>query len=227
MGIDIMSAPGTSEETPCPKPGASPQNGMPPAPPAPMGHQAYGSYHPQARQPQYPVAPAPMYRQAPPAGYQQGYQRPAMYQPQHGYGHPQMMMIHDGMPGLCACCTPGFHGDHPIYNFCRAYVTPCIPALELQAVADPSTEGSVMCQALWCCCSNYMSCYHGLCTTPKLRQKFGLVDSTNCCAMCWCTPCAMEQYHKFLRIKLQKDRWGQHAMKADRQGPGPSRQRMF
>merc|ERR1712072_30784 len=142
-----------------------------------------------------------------------------------GYqGMPQMIRLGSELPGLFSCAEEGFPGDQPCFHFMNAYFCPCVPVIEIAAVASPETvQQGVLCQALWCIFWDYMPCYHGCVVTPKLRQKFGLPASSNCCAMYCCTGCAIEQYHKFIRTKLQRERWGQLTS-----GPrmGPVRQQM-
>merc|ERR1712098_29901 len=73
---------------------------------------------------------------------------------------------------------------------------------------------------LWGCCGRAMRCYHGCCTSPKLRRKFGLKTGIcgtccGCITTCCCISCKLEQQHKFIRTKLQNERWGQLGSLAD------------
>merc|ERR1712098_134777 len=114
------------------------------------------------------------------------------------------------MPGLFACFEEGFQGDQPLWNFFKAYAVPCVPAVEISAVVDPEvTQSPMTCGIFWACCPVIAACVHGCSTTPKLLEKFGRQGDTNCLVMYCCPPCALEQQHKFIRTKFQKERWGQ------------------
>merc|ERR1711964_802890 len=135
--------------------------------------------------------------------FQQGYQH---------WSHQPMFRQQEQMPGLCSCCSEGFDGDQPLVHCLRTWCSPCSTAVDINAVANASNEDATTCTFLWGCCPGWMGIHHGCSTTNKLRTRFGLEESSaccNCCLMWMCPTLELARQHKFIRTKLQDQRWGQ------------------
>jgi len=215
---------------------------------AQYGHQQQGPYNPPPQNQGPPQGQ--VNQQAPPQGQVHQYNGPPQGQAQAphqrmaggqapfahnapGYRAPWEQA--DEMPGLFECMKEGFEGDDQAMIHClRAWCVPCLPATDIHMVAVGDEGGQndgVKCTALWGCCGGCMTLYHGLVTTGKLRERFGMDPGSpimNCLAM-WCCPAlVLAQQHKFLRTKLRNENWGRLWNAGTKTlGPvGPQRQAM-
>ncbi|KAK7457208.1 hypothetical protein VKT23_010508 [Stygiomarasmius scandens] len=117
----------------------------------------------------------------------------------------------DWSTGICSCC-----GEDAFGKWCMACWCPCIVYGEnmtrlehLTTQGTPHPEGGDSCGGdtwLHCCLTTWFGA--GWCLQipgrSKVRSRYSIDGGfcTDCCTICWCTPCALTQEH--LEIQLEE-----------------------